>query len=73
MTPDEYEDARETLRLAILSALDKWAREQFGDLAFVQSSRTPGATDGDLSHLFPAIDAHFARLLDRFGVTVDAE
>jgi hypothetical protein len=52
----------EIARCAVLSALDKWARSHFpGRLPFGHE----GAMESDLPHLFPAIDAQVARLIDR--------
>ena len=68
MTQEEHDTSREALRLAILDAMDDWAKELYGDLPYVRGTRTPGATDGDLQHIFPAIDEQFNRLIERFGL-----
>ena len=73
MTPDEADKLKDYFRRAILETMDFWAMEQFPDAHHVKANRSPGATDADLPHIFPAIDAQFDRLIERCGVTIDAE
>ena len=51
----------EGARSAVLEALDGYMRDLSG------SERARGATDGDLPHLFAALDAHMLRVAKRFN------
>jgi hypothetical protein len=53
------DDAQDTFRRAVLAAMDDAAREIFG-------GQVLGATDADLPHFFPALDAQLERLSQRF-------
>ena len=54
-------------RNAVLDALDAWAQASGLPIA---GRVVQGATDRDLRHLFPAIDAQVERVINRTGVSV---
>lgn len=58
------DDAREAFRNIVLKAMDEAARDIFGERI---NRNDAGATDGDLPHIFPALDAQLDRLAERYG------
>lgn len=60
---NDLDYAQECFRNAVLEAMDKAAREIFGDAV---NRNDCGATDADLPEIFPAVDAQLMRLCIRF-------
>jgi hypothetical protein len=69
------DEAVELIRERVLATLDEAALELFGDTdkgreLLGAGKKVLGATDGDLSHLFPVLDRQVDLLAERFGVTL---
>lgn len=63
----------ERARQAVLEALDAFAEAEFKDLAYDYdevSKAGIGATDRDLTFLFPTIDGHATTLAERYGAVL---
>lgn len=62
------DDLHEAFRRAALEALDRTAWQVFRRHVTMTS---PGATDADLPHIFPAIERQADRLAERFNFPID--
>lgn len=63
----DRDDIRETFRLEVLAALDRVTERLCDAGGFDLPKGGTGATDADLPHLFPAIDAQMERVVQRLG------
>jgi hypothetical protein len=72
LTAREWAAERDTFRDEVLAALDTVARATLLGLDVKAPSATPGAEDSDLPDLSKTIDAQFARIMARAGVSEEA-